>query len=629
MFRRFVWIFLALTLACLAASCAGKGGPNAPAAGTPTGTAQSPKEEWRDPNAYQDLTEPPVPEWKDNSERITDPGVVALVGDDKITADEYYAALEKDYRADGVEVLVDDFVIALESARVGLNITPEEVRAYAEKMENMRVESMTEDLNRAYYGQKTMEEYIRETRGISLEEFKAQNIKQALDTGVAEKRMRIERLVAYDIYTSARARIKHIQVNSEDKAREIIKRIQDGADFAKLVEEESEDMDTRAQKGLINPFHKGDESFRKDLERLGPEFLDKVLSAPIGLMPEPLKSASGSWHVIMVLETQPARDVKYADCKAEIEKIAETGIDEGDGIYWRERKRRQYKAEIKTEGDVCAVVGDKQITVKDLRAKLNTLFGRDVVQRLITKRIMASESARIGLANTDDEIRAMAAQMTDDRLTELKQMLAYQYPMSGDPDTMLKSYIKGRTGQTLEEHTKQSIENLIKSDDAATNLTLSKLVMHYLLTTERVTIQQAVFDNEYAAKDAWTKLMQGADFAKLARTNNRENPEDEGVLPSFSRAEYNMRPDLQVAGKNIVKVAFATKKGRFSGVFQCRDGWHIIRVLDYQPASDLTYSALKDRVRDENAKSRQWMMYVPLWARTKAMEKGVAIKLPA
>ena len=628
MFRFPVWIFFALTLACLAASCRGNASP-APGAGTPAGATQPQKEEWLDPGADQDLTEPPIPEWKDNPERITEPGVVALVGDEKITADEYYSELEKGYRADGTEILVDDAVIALESERVGLNIAPEEVRAYAEKMENLRIESMTEDLNRAYYGRKTMEEYLRETRGVGLEEFKARNIKQALDTGVAEKRMRIERLVAYEIYTSARVRIKHIQVNSEDKAREIIKKIEGGADFGKLVEEESEDMNTRPQKGAIYPFHKGDEAFRKDLERLGPEFLDKVFAAQIGLMPEPLKSASGSYHVVMVIETQPVKDVKYADCKAEIEKIADNGIDEGDGVYWRERNRHQYKAEVKSEGDVCAVVGDRQITVKELRAKLNALFGREMIQSLITKRIMASESSRIGLTNTDDEIRAMAAQMTDDRLTELKQMLAYQYPMGGDVDTMLKNYIKERTGQTLEEHTKQSVEDLVKSGGALNNLTLSKLVMHYLLTTERVTIQQAVFEDEYAAKDAWMKLRQGAEFAKLARMNSGEASEDEGVLPSFSRAEYDMRPDLRVPGKNMVKVAFATKSGRFSGVFQCRDGWRIIRVLEYQPASDLTYSALRDRIRDENAKSRQWMMYVPIWARMKAVEKGVAIKLPA
>jgi parvulin-like peptidyl-prolyl isomerase len=285
--------------------------------------------------------------------------------------------------------------------------------------------------------------------------------------------------------------------------------------------------------------------------------------------------------------------------------------------------------EVKAEGDVCAVVGGKQITVKELRAKLNTLFGRDVVQSLITKRIMAAEAARIGLVNTDEEIRAMAAQMTDDRLTELKQMLAYQYPMTPDADALLKSYIKDQTGQTLEEHTKQSIDDLVKSGDAVNNLTLAKLVTHYLLTTERVTVQQAVFPDEYSAKDTWAKLRQGADFTKLARANGGQASEDDGVLASFSRAEYDMRPDLRVAGKNLVNVAFATKSGRFSGVFQCKDGWRIIRIIDYQPASDLTYSALKERIRDEVAKNRQWMMYVPLWARMKALEKGVAIKLPA
>jgi parvulin-like peptidyl-prolyl isomerase len=611
---------LALAFAGLAVSCNF----------TPA-TGQAQKDEWRDPNADLDLTEPPPTEWNDHPERITEPGLVALVGNEKITTDEFYAELEKDYRTDGTDVLVDDTIIALESDRIGFKPSPEDIRAYAEKMETLRLESMTETLNREYQGRKTLEEYFKETRGISIEEFKAKNIKQALDSGAAEKQMRIETLIAYEIYTSARVRIRHIRVKTEEKAKDLIKRLDGGAEFKRLVDEESEDLESRADGGAIYPFHKGDEAFRKELQTLGTELLDKVFAAPLGLMPAPLKSADGFYHVVVVLETQQARNTKYADCKAEVQKVIEKGFNQGDGIYWRERKRHQYKVEVKSEGDICATVGDKQITAKELRAKLTSLFGQEMAQRLIAKRMMAAEAARIGMTNTDDEIRTMAGQITEDRLLRVKQMLAYQYPMRQDIDTMLADYIRKETGKSIEDHRKQAVDDLIKNGKAQENLTLAKLVVHYLLTTERVTVQEARFDDESRAKAAWYNLQQGADFDKLARSLGARNDdeEEESVIPSFSREEYDLRDDLRAAGKNLVKVAFATPTGRFSGVFQCKDCWRIIRVKDHQAASDLTYAARKEQIRDEIAKSRQWMMYVPLWARVKAVAKNVAIKLPA
>jgi parvulin-like peptidyl-prolyl isomerase len=623
MFRPAFCTTIALAAALFLASCNAGQPPGTSGEGNPA-VEQKAGEEWRDPNADEDLSEPPPAEWDDHSERVTEPGVVALVGDEKISLDEYYSELDKTVRLAGTNALIDEAILALESDRVGLKLTPEDVRAYAEKMENLYIESMMDYVNAEYYGRKTVEEYARETSGMGVEELKARDIKAALESGAAEKRMRIEMLVAYEIYTSARVRIRHIQVNSEDKARDIIRKLQSGVEFGRLVDEESEDKDTRATAGAIYPFHKGDEVFRDDLKRLGPEFLDRVFSAGMGLMAEPVKSARG-WHAVMALETQGAREVKLADCRPEVQKIIDAGLNEGDGFYWRERKRAQYKVEIKQQGDVRAVVGDRKITANELRAKSNALFGHDMVLSMIRKRMMAGEAARLGVSNTDDEISAMAAQMADDRIDEEKRSLASRYPMQDDMDALLADYV----GMPLEDYKKSIVDAVMTSGEALESLTLSKLVMHYLLTTERVTIQQAVFEDQDSAREAWHKLQQGADFTKLLRAGPGGEQGYDGMLPSFSRDEYEMRPYLIAAGKNIVKVAFATKKGRFSGVFPCGDGWRIVKAIDYQPASDLTYSSLKERIRDENSRSRRWMAYASLWARIKARQMGVAIKLPA
>ena len=621
-------LIVVAALVVVGVSCQGSGpGPTEPSAARPD---RPQSEEWLDPNASGNLDEPRPPQWQDHPELITEPGVVALVGDTRITRDEFFEELEKRHRSQALDVLIDDAIIALESERVGLELTEAEIRDYAEKMEKMRIESMTETINRDYRGRKTLEEYLRETRGIGVDEFKKQNIEKALKTGIAEKQRRIELLVAYEKIVSARVKISHIQVNTEEKALEIIRRLNAGGNFGKIAQEESEDPYSRTLGGALDAFHKGDEEFRRDLQGLGPKFLEAVFAAKIGLMEKPLKSGRDAWHVVMVLENQPARNKPLAEVRAEVEKEIGDGLDERDGFYWRQRMRRRYKIEEKKEGDVAVIVGPRKITVSELHARLNSLFGREAIQRMITARIVALESARIGLKNTDDEIRRMARRITDDRILQLRQLLTYEFPVQFGRTFTLEDYVRQEMGKPLADHIKDSTEELINSGQAKEELTLAKLVAHYLLTTERVTIQQAVFDSEYAARETWFKLRRGADFAKIAR---RHNPESlamaEGVLPSFSREEYCHRPDLLAAGKNIIGVAFATGRGRFSGVFRCKDGWRIIKVLERQKARDLNYPALRERIRDEVFQGRQWMLYVPIWTRIKARSTNVAIKLPS
>jgi hypothetical protein len=104
--------------------------------------------------------------------------------------------------------------------------------------------------------------------------------------------------------------------------------------------------------------------------------------------------------------------------------------------------------------------------------------------------------------------------------------------------------------------------------------------------------------------------------------------ESEGAIPSFSREEYTHRPDLMAAGGNILLVAFNQPAGRFSGVFQCKDGWRIIKVLSHTTASDLAYPALRDRISEDVFEKGEWMLYVPTWTRIKARATEVGIRLP-
>jgi parvulin-like peptidyl-prolyl isomerase len=90
------------------------------------------------------------------------------------------------------------------------------------------------------------------------------------------------------------ANARHILVETEDEAKEVIKRLNDGEDFAALAKELSLDTGSAEEGGELGFMPKG-----RVLEAV-----DEVLfTLPIGQISDPVESSVG-WHVIEVLERE-------------------------------------------------------------------------------------------------------------------------------------------------------------------------------------------------------------------------------------------------------------------------------------------------------------------------------------
>lgn len=100
---------------------------------------------------------------------------------------------------------------------------------------------------------------------------------------------------------------RHILVDSEAEAQDIIKQINAGADFAKLAKEKSSDHGSADSSG-------GDLGWFKKGEMV-PEFADAAFSLKPGQLDDkPVKSQFG-WHVIQVLETRTAPPPSFEDAR--------------------------------------------------------------------------------------------------------------------------------------------------------------------------------------------------------------------------------------------------------------------------------------------------------------------------
>jgi peptidyl-prolyl cis-trans isomerase C len=94
---------------------------------------------------------------------------------------------------------------------------------------------------------------------------------------------------------------------------------EDGADFAALAVEFSEDPTVQQNKGDLNFFPK---------DRMVPEFAEAAFASEVGTITEPVRTQFG-WHVIKVTDKREAQTLPFDEVKADI------------GEYLKESKQQQ------------------------------------------------------------------------------------------------------------------------------------------------------------------------------------------------------------------------------------------------------------------------------------------------
>ena len=110
-------------------------------------------------------------------------------------------------------------------------------------------------------------------------------------------------------------RARHILVETEDEARALLDRLEDGESFAELAENYSRDPGSAERGGDLGWFEAG---------RMVPAFSDAVQALETGeTTPDPVESRFG-WHLIQLEETRPLELPPMEDVRAELIEVLES-----------------------------------------------------------------------------------------------------------------------------------------------------------------------------------------------------------------------------------------------------------------------------------------------------------------
>lgn len=244
----------------------------------------------------------------DSAAQAAGADAVAVVNGEPITRQEYERALERTLRystetdqqalaALVLETLIEQRVIMQAATELGITVSDAEV------------ESELEKLAAAAGTAESWQEWL------SANLFTEQEIAQATREQLITVRLRDAVIAQFSpqgaagIRTVTQVRARHILVDTEAQANEILQRLQNGEDFAALAQQFSKDVTTRDAGGDLGFF------VREDLTT--PELADAAFSINANEIAGPVRTSLG-FHVVQTLEFATV-DVPAGGSSAETE----------------------------------------------------------------------------------------------------------------------------------------------------------------------------------------------------------------------------------------------------------------------------------------------------------------------
>ncbi|MDD4002326.1 MAG: peptidylprolyl isomerase [Bacteroidales bacterium] len=237
---------------------------------------------------------------------------------------------------------------------------------------------------------------------------------------------------------------------------------------------------------------------------------------------------------------------------------------------------------VQSKNEVIASVNGEKITKDQLYDALVQSSGKQVLDSLISEKIVELEAKKQNIVVSDDDIQ--------------KEIDKYYEQYGGEEGF---NQALATSGYTLDQVKKDIISNLNVKKILEPQITITEEELKAYFEENKATFAQEkqvkashiLVDSLEIANEVKQKLVDGGDFAQLAKEYSTDpgTKENGGDLGFFGSEQMAIE---------FEKAAFALKVGEISDPVQTEYGYHIIKLVDKKDAQEANYEQSKAEIRD-------------------------------
>lgn len=509
--------------------------------------------------------------------------IVAAVNTQRITRKELAQQCRKVYGVEVLESMVNKYLISAECRRRDVNVTGNEVDAEIERMAkrfNIPVDQWMK--------------LLKTERNIEPDQYRNDIIWPTL----ALRKLAGERLVIgndelmreFEIQYGEAVRARLIAVSSQSKAKELqAKAAANPGDFGNLAKNYSEDAPSASAKGVINPIRK--HGSYKEIEQAIFNMADGDIS--------PVIHAGGQYVILKREGLIPARNVKFEQVSPKLQEIIRDRkmrsvaqdvfqqLQKNAKVVnvWNDAAKRQQMP------GVAATINGEPITIHELDEQCISRHGVDVLEGLVSRRILEQACKRKSIEITDADLRKEMAHAA---------LVGGKIKADGSPD--VDGWLELVTK-------KQGIPvDTYRHDILWPAAALRKLVGDKVKVTEE-DLKKGYEANYGTQVRCLAIVLNNARRAQqvfeMARKNNTAEAFGElasqySVEPSSQANRGEVPPIRKFGGQPLLEEeAFQLRPGELSGVIQSGDKFIILRCEGFEKKSNVEFARVRDEIYED------------------------------